>query len=382
MGTIGVERLYNNQQLLHLDLEVLGIIATTIAQAVELHLLDRAHRKILRIRSALQSGDAVEKFNPVNIIGNSRAMQGVYRLIEKVSHARTTVLILGESGVGKERVASAIHYNGDRAKKPFVKFNCASLPESVVESELFGHERGAFTGALSRRAGRFEEANGGTLFLDEIGEMPLALQTRLLRVLEEREVLRVGSTIPTPVDVRVVAASLQPLDSLLATGRFRPDLFYRLAALRVELPPLRGRDQDIRLLLKHFFKPAAGDDLPLSADALQRLQHYDWPGNVRELRNLVERLRIHWAAHAHDRAQLMTLQQLMQWAPELQQRNTGTPPTTTAYTTASIGTRQRPAPADIQHALQQYAGNRDAAARHLGISRTTLWRWLQADAAK
>jgi len=252
MGTLSVGRGYDNPDLLELDVEILSILATVMAQVVELHLLDhQCQHELLdenrRLRHALQ-----EKFKPGHIMGNSRPMQEVYRLIDKVSHSKTTVLILGESGVGKERVASAIHYNSAQASGPFVKFNCASLPESVIESELFGHEKGAFTGATSRRAGRFEEADGGTIFLDEVGELSLLMQAKLLRVLQERSFERVGSNTTLTVDLRILAATNRDLGAMVAKGEFREDLYYRLNVFPITIPPLRQRGSDIVTLADYF----------------------------------------------------------------------------------------------------------------------------------
>lgn len=293
MGSISVERRYDNPALLHLDLELLAIIATTIAQAVELHLLEHAHQKVLRDQSIKLKSELKEKFKPTNIIGNSKAMQSVYRMIEKVSHAKTTVLILGESGVGKERVASAIHYHSNCASGSFVKFNCASLPESVIESELFGHEKGAFTGATSRRTGRFEEANGGTIFLDEVGELSLTMQAKLLRVLQERSFERVGSNTTIKVDVRILAATNRDLPDMVAKGTFREDLYYRLNVFPITIPPLKERGNDIVTLADHFVARFAKEqdvDVPrIATPALNLLLSYNWPGNVRELENTMER---------------------------------------------------------------------------------------------
>ncbi|TCQ76682.1 Nif-specific regulatory protein [Raoultella ornithinolytica] len=292
MGTIGIERVYNNVQLRFLDLEVLRVIAAIIAQAVELHLLERAHKKVLRAQSAAVS-QSTEKYKPANIIGNSRAMQAVYQLIDKVSHARTTVLILGESGVGKERVATAIHQNSHCSAGPFIKFNCASLPESVIESELFGHEKGAFTGAISRRAGRFEEADGGTIFLDEVGELSLSAQSKLLRVIQERSFERVGSNDTLQVNVRILAATHRDLSQMVENGTFREDLYYRLNVFPVTIPPLRERGNDIFILADHFnawFAREQRVEVPtIDTPALNMLLNYDWPGNVRELENVMER---------------------------------------------------------------------------------------------
>lgn len=296
MGTINIERHYNNPELLNLDVEILAILATVIAQVVELHLLESVHKTALldenrRLRDALK-----EKFKPSNIIGNSRVMQDVYKLIEKVSRSRATVLILGESGVGKERIASAIHYNSPQANGPFIKFNCASLPESVIESELFGHEKGSFTGATSRRTGRFEDANGGTIFLDEVGELSLSMQAKLLRVLQERCFERVGSNTVIQVDLRILAATNRNLSAMVAQGLFREDLFYRLNVFPIVIPPLRDRAGDIVLLAEHFVAHFAADQgivtPKLTTPALNLLQAYSWPGNVRELENAMERAMI------------------------------------------------------------------------------------------
>jgi Nif-specific regulatory protein len=211
MGAVSAERIYDNPRLLNLDAEILSILAATTAQAVELFLLENIHTVALeeenrRLRMALKA-----KFKPSNIIGNSKSMQEVYQLIEKVTRSRTTVLILGESGVGKELVANAIHYNSQINKGPFIKFNCAALPETVIESELFGHERGSFTGAASLRRGRFEEAHGGTIFLDEIGELSLPMQAKLLRVLQEKSFERVGGNTTLQVNIRILAATNRDL---------------------------------------------------------------------------------------------------------------------------------------------------------------------------
>jgi DNA-binding NtrC family response regulator len=226
------------------------------------------------------------------LIGQSAGIREVLVKIEQIAPVSSTVMIEGESGTGKELVARAIHRLSPRRNKPFIAVNVGALPETLIESELFGHEKGAFTGAAERRLGRFELANGGTLFLDEIGEVPPATQVRMLRVLEDGEVTRVGGTTPIVVDVRVVAATNQPLRHLVSEGAFRPDLYYRLNVLSIYLPPLRDRPDDIPLLVRKFVRElAAAHDRPfrgISAEAMQLLVSYQWPGNVRELRNLIE----------------------------------------------------------------------------------------------
>ena len=363
MGTISIERCYDNPSLLELDMEILGILAAVIAQVVELHLLERVHKSALldenrRLRHALK-----EKFKPGNIIGNSRSMQDVYKLIEKVSRSKTTVLILGESGVGKERVASAIHYHSPQASGAFVKFNCASLPESVIESELFGHEKGSFTGATARRAGRFEEANGGTIFLDEVGELSLPMQAKLLRVLQERSFERVGSNTTIRVDLRSLAATNRNLPEMVAKGLFREDLYYRLNVFPITIPPLRERGSDIVTLADHFVARFAQEqevDIPrITTPALNLLQAYHWPGNVRELENLMERavlLAEEGVIHAyHLPANLQ--------------------PAVLDEISAQGGMDARISQVEyelIVEALTQYQGNVSEAAAHLGMTRRIL----------
>ncbi|MDD9911019.1 MAG: nitrogen regulation protein NR(I) [Ahrensia sp.] len=227
------------------------------------------------------------------LVGRSPAMQDIYRLIARMTQTDLTVMINGESGTGKELVARALHQFGKRKHGPFVAINMAAIPHELIESELFGHEKGAFTGANARSIGRFEQANGGTLFLDEIGDMPMEAQTRLLRVLQEGEYTTVGGRRPISTDVRIVAATHQDLAGLIAKGRFREDLFYRLNVVPLRLPPLRERAQDIPDLARHFLQQAAAQGLPakvLDRSAIDRLKQHNWPGNVRELENLVQRL--------------------------------------------------------------------------------------------
>ena len=261
----------------------------------DLDVLSRAVAGALA-RGGMVSEDALhEADRALPLIGRSAAMQDVYRIIARVVSNDLTVLISGESGTGKELVARAIHDLGPRSAAPFVAINMAAIPRELIEAELFGHERGAFTGAATRNAGRFEQASGGTLFLDEIGDMPMEAQTRLLRVLQSGEFTSVGGARTIRVDVRIVAATNRDLASQVATGQFREDLFYRLNVVPITLPPLRERRQDIALLARHFLDHAAAQGLPrrqLASDALVALGGHDWPGNVRELENLMRRLAV------------------------------------------------------------------------------------------
>jgi len=234
-----------------------------------------------------------ERFKFWNLIGKSPKMQRVYELVEKVSESKANVLITGESGTGKELVAKAIHYNSPRKSKAFVPINCGAIPENLLESELFGHIKGSFTGAIANKRGLLEVADGGTLFLDEVGELPLSLQVKLLRVIQDREFKRVGGTEDIKVDVRLVSASNQNLEQKVLQGTFREDLFYRLDVIQIHLPPLRERKEDITLLANHFVRKyvtETGKDIrEISPEAFRLLLSYDFPGNVRELENIIER---------------------------------------------------------------------------------------------
>jgi len=257
----------------------------TIRKAIEMHRLKQENRSL--------SQQLQERFNFGNIVGKSKVMRQVYEIIEKVAQTRASVLITGESGTGKELIARAIHFNSPRSEKQFITVNCSALPETLLESELFGHERGAFTGAVTQRKGRFELAHTGTLFLDEVGDMSPALQVKLLRVLQEMMFERVGGTKTLQVDARLVAASNRDLSREVEIGRFREDLYYRLKVIQIKVPPLRERRDDIPLLVHHFLqKVAKANGLPLkgvSHDALKHMYQHDWVGNVRELENVIER---------------------------------------------------------------------------------------------
>ena len=278
------------------DLRFLQLVATQISFAID-HV--RAYERIKRLSEQLSreneylAEEVRLSRNLGTMVGESAPFQQVLTLVKAVAPTNTTVLLLGETGTGKELLARAIHDLSPRQAKPFVRVNCAGLPAGLVESELFGHERGAFTGADQRRVGRFELANKGTLFLDEIGEMPLEAQAKLLRVLQDGLVDRVGGTQPVPVDVRIVAATNADLSHAIAKGGFRSDLFYRLHVFPVSIPPLRERRQDIRLLAQHFLRQAAAKlkrpNVTLDPLSLDRLVKYDWPGNIRELQSVIER---------------------------------------------------------------------------------------------
>ncbi len=293
VGVLSVDRLFGMDVSFEEDVRFLSVVATLIAQFLSLNRAIRKDRQKLVQENLSLRAQLHDRHRRHFIIGHSKPMQEVFWSIERVAPSRATVLLLGESGTGKELVARAIHEAGPRRSRPFVKINCAALPETLLESELFGHEKGAFTGAGSTRAGRFELADTGTLFLDEIGEMPMSLQAKLLRVLQEQQFERLGSSRTMTVDVRIVAATNVSLEDAVAEGRFRNDLYYRLNVVPIVLPPLRARREDIPLLLDHFLglsNKRNRKKIRMSRDFLDYLTSYDWPGNVRELQNLVERL--------------------------------------------------------------------------------------------
>jgi len=307
-----------------------------------------------------------KKFEFSNIIGKSKKMQEVFSLIEKVAPSHSTVLIYGGSGTGKELVAKAIHYNSPRADHPFLPFNCGAIPETLVESELFGHTKGAFTGAIQAKKGLFEEANGGTLFLDEISTIPPSVQVKLLRVLQEKEVMKIGSTERTKIDVRLIAATNEDLEGLMKKGKFREDLFYRLHVFPIFLPDLKDRKEDIPLLAYHFLerysKEAKKEIKGFSKETMNLLLEYDWPGNVRELENAIER-----AVIMADKDYLTPNdfpKDLVQGVPALIKK----------------GVKERKSLEEIkdeyiQQVLKETNGNKRAAAEILKVNPRTLYRF-------
>ena len=320
--------------------------------------------EVLRLRAELGTTYAFD-----GMVGKSKNMQEVYALMQRAAESDITVLVQGESGTGKELVAKLIHYNSPRKTGPFVAVNCAAIPETLIESELFGHERGAFTGASTRRIGQFEHAQGGTVLLDEIGDMPLALQAKLLRVLEEREIQRVGGTSTIPIDIRVIAATNRNLESAVKDGGFRADLFYRLAAFPLVIPPLREHREDIPLLAAHFLQDYAerADETMrgISPAALQVLLAYDWPGNVRELRNAIERALL---LETTDRLQVSNLPpQLAAVIPS---------PTAPGDPAQPLSLQEAERRA-VVHALEAADWNITKAAQVLNVNRVTLYRKLR-----
>jgi Nif-specific regulatory protein len=293
VGALGVGLPYHKERSYDQEGKLFGIVASMIGQAVRVHKLVEGERKRLLDENTKLRQELRDRYDIRNIVGSSRAMQQVYEHVAQVAPASTTVLIRGESGTGKELVAHALHYSSPRAKKPFVKVSCGALPESLIESELFGYEPGAFTDARAQKKGRFELAHGGTLFLDEVGELSASTQIKLLRVLQEHEFERLGGVQPIKVNVRVVAATNKDLEAGVKDGTFREDLYYRLNVYSIYLPPLRERRPDIPLLADHFIEKYAathGKDVRrIATSAIDMLMSYHWPGNVRELENCIER---------------------------------------------------------------------------------------------
>jgi len=324
-------------------------ISTDITDYVKEQIALTAQLKELQVQVSKEIGPS--------IIGKSKKISEVLARVKAIAGTDTTVLVTGESGTGKELVAEAIHHLSKRSKQPLIKVNCAALPESIIESELFGHVKGAFTGAVSNRIGRFEAAHGGTIFLDEIGDISPGVQVRLLRVLEERKVERVGDYRPINVDVRIVAATNQNLRSLVEKGRFREDLFYRLNVFNIHMPPLRERTEDIPLLVAHFIKECSREMgkeiMSVSDEVMSSLLQHSWRGNVRELMNTIESACVLCAGETIQSEHL--------------------PPILETWTTSIEATGDK----DIREALRLTRGNKAKAARLLGIHRSTLYRRME-----
>jgi Nif-specific regulatory protein len=293
VGALGVNLKFKTDRNYERSKAFYSVVASAIGQALKVQRLVAAQHKRLVNENAHLKQELRERYDFAGIVGNSGPMQRVYEQVAQVARTNTTVLLRGESGTGKELIASAIHYNSSRAKKPFVKVSCGALPDTLIESELFGYEKGAFTGADARKKGRFELAEGGTLFLDEIGDVQLSTQIKLLRVLQEREFERLGGHETLKSDVRLIAATNKDLERAIEKGSFREDLFYRLNVFPIFIPPLRERKPDVLLLADHFlqrYSAEHGRDIRrLATPAIDMLTSYHWPGNARELQNVIER---------------------------------------------------------------------------------------------
>jgi Nif-specific regulatory protein len=293
LGVLIVNLIYRQNRDWEADKKFLLLVASALLQPIRVkHVIEQERQKLMN-QNVILKQKLHEEFSFHNIIGNSHEMRDVYEQVAQVAHTNTTVLLRGESGTGKELIAEAIHYNSPRAEHTFIRVNCAAIPENLIESEFFGYEKGAFTGAINRKKGRFELANGGTIFLDEVGDLSPMTQIKLLRVLQEQQFERVGGTETLSVDVRVIAATNADIEAMMSTGKFREDLYYRLNVFSIFLPPLRDRKTDILLLADHFmlkYGRQHGKSVKrISTPAIDMLMRYHWPGNVRELENCVER---------------------------------------------------------------------------------------------
>ena len=377
VGVLSVDRLFGPEISFEEDVRFLSVLTTLIAQFLELHQAIDHKEAVLREENLSLRAELENRYSYRNIIGQSKPMQEVFRAIDKVAPSRATALVLGESGTGKELVARAIHQVSERDDKRFIKINCAALPETLLESELLGHEKGAFTGATATKKGRFELADGGTLFLDEIGELPLNLQAKLLRVLQEQQFERLGGVQTIKVDVRVVAATNRSLETAVAEGSFRADLFYRLNVVPSVLPALVERREDVPLLLDFFLRESNkrnGRQVRFSREVVEFFDRYRWPGNVRELQNLIERLVI----MADDERVLMAdLPSYMVAEPETEAVEAGadiaaaTPAAGPAALLAgeSLKDLER---RQVEEALQRHGWVQARAARALGITQRQI----------
>jgi DNA-binding NtrC family response regulator len=342
----------------------LSEMSVTVARALKF--------RDLRLENARLQAELEKSHSFARIIGKSPGMQDVFDLIRRVANATANVLIMGESGTGKERVARAIHEQGNRRAKRFVAINCTAIPESLLESELFGHAKGSFTGAAGRKRGLFEEADGGTIFLDEIGDMDLALQAKLLRVLQERRIRAVGDTVDREVDVRIIAATHKDLKAAIRTGGFREDLYYRLSVIPIVIPPLRHRPEDIPLLTEHFLKKYAEGNSSnvkgLTREAMARLLSMPWEGNVRELENLIER------AVVLARGELISLLDLGNPASAGRQGEVEVESFFTGNGAATLPTLEEIEKRYMKFVLDKTGGRKEKAAQILGVNRRTLYR--------
>ena len=358
-----------------LDMDVaLATVARALRHMELQREVDQLRQQRFRDRSVMEEDYVTEKPGKERLIGNSPAWIEIFKSIGKVAHTDVGVLILGESGTGKEVVARTIHNNSSRARRPFVVINCAALPADLLESELFGHERGAFTSAVARKSGKFEAADGGTVFLDEIGELPLPLQPKLLRILQERSFERVGGNVTIHADVRIVAATNRSLEEEVEEKTFRQDLFYRLNAYTLRLPPLRDRRSDILLLAEHFLERYAdrnGSPVPgLTEDAIVALQRYSFPGNVRELEHLMERASVQSGGRAITGAAIQEQLEI----PARKNVDSEVEGLLNLPFHKSVASWEQKL---IAHAMEAAQGNKSVAARRLGIHRRLLYEKLQ-----
>lgn len=376
IGVLACHRIRSRQRHLNDDLAVLRVLATLVGQLLQLEALVAEQTRQLEARNAVLANALNTKSARYGLIGSSPPLLQALSELERVSQTQATVLLLGQSGTGKELFARAVHLASGRRDRPFIKVNCSAIPEALFESELFGYEKGAFTGASTARAGWFEQADSGTIFLDEIGELPLALQSKLLRTLQEGTLVRLGGQREVKVNVRLVAATHRDLAADVETGRFRQDLYYRLHVIPIHLPSLAERREDIRALALHFVSranQAHQRNVNLSPDALARLEEHPWPGNIRELGNVIERL----VLLANDT--LVTRAELDRFLPAAAAPSPPSPPSAQQIVSGPSLAAAAPLVRDytpaqshsvqvLQGALAEYHGNQSRAAQSLGLT--------------
>jgi Nif-specific regulatory protein len=375
-GVLAAHRLRRRDRALSDDVQLLRVVASWIAQILKINQLVEKKTAALESENRALKTALTRNVSSYGIVGESAPLKDALRQIEQVSETDATILLLGDSGTGKELFARALHLASPRRDAPFIRINCGAIPESLFESELFGHEKGAFTGATAGRAGRFEQAEGGTVFLDEIGDLPLAMQVKLLRVLQERVIERVGGAREVPVDIRVVAATHQDLQQLVAQGRFRLDLYYRLNVIPVRLPSLRERPEDIPMLVRYHLNQINQTyrrDVSLAQGGFDLFTRYAWPGNVRQLRNVLERMVL---LARHNIVEAGEVEGLLAQEANDPSGATPVPPALLASAAATSGGTavrhyRRSEPDDmarIEAALAACGGNKSRAAQHLGMT--------------
>lgn len=384
MGVLACHRIRTRNRAITNDLSILRILATLIGQLLHLHAILEAKTRALEEQNQILLNALEHKTARYGIVGTSAPLLRAISELERVSNATASVLLLGESGTGKELFARALHLASQRRDKPFIKVNCAAIPDSLFESELFGYERGAFTGANSTREGIFEQASSGTIFLDEIGELPLSMQGKLLRTLQEGTITRLGGKHEIRVDIRLVAATNRTLEREVAEGRFRQDLFYRLNVIPIQLPSLAQRKSDIRPLALHFLNrtnQANQRNINLSADAYVRLEEHTWPGNIRELANLIERVVLLAEKPILDANDIERFLPTAEWPGPKKPEASGYTPTHQQPALRPYLANDSHSIEELHEALRTAGGNKTRAAQMLGLTpRQFNYRWQKLSA--
>lgn len=375
VGVLSADRLFEDRVPFDKDVNFLTIVAGSIAQAVRISEMVRDEKQRLLDENLNLKSELKGRYRFDNIVGISDKMQAVFGQVDRVGKSNATVILRGESGTGKEMIAGLIHYNSPRAEGPFIKLNCAALPENLLEAELFGHARGAFTGAVGEKRGRFELANGGTLFLDEVGDLPLSFQVKLLRVLQERQFERLGGVDTISVDVRLITATNKPLEEAVRNGTFREDLYYRLNVIPIFLPPLRERFEDVPPLIEHYlhrFNRENGKNVRISRGVYEMLLRYPWPGNIRELQHAIEHVVVmSTEPEAHEADLPISIQNglpLVGLGGDPSLRSAGESPQPASGAASALSAIERAEKAFVVEALEKHGWVQSKAAKVLGIT--------------